>query len=58
MESIVAPPYQSAKSLFRDGGTRRTNTRHGRRNRKPIRGQVDDNTKALRGMLAVRTFTY
>lgn len=55
MESLVAPPFQSAKSLFRDGGTRRNNTR---RNRKRVGGQVDDNTKALRGMLAVRTFTY
>ncbi|BAK33451.1 hypothetical protein MLP_04370 [Microlunatus phosphovorus NM-1] len=55
MESIATPPFQSAKSLFRDGRTRRTNSRHGV---KPVRGQVDDNTKALRGMLRVQTFTY
>ena len=58
MESIVTPPFNSVKALSREDGTRRTNAHHGRRNRKAVRGQVDDNTRALRGMLAVRTFTY
>ncbi|MFT4165907.1 MAG: hypothetical protein QM650_11755 [Microlunatus sp.] len=55
MDSIVTPPFNSAKALSREGETRRASTR---RSRKPGRTQVDDKTKALRGMLAVRTFTY
>ena len=43
---------------FRAARTRRTNARNARRSQRPVHGQVDDNTKALRGMLSVQTVVY
>ena len=58
MESIVTRPFKAAESLSRPTRTRRTNSRHSRRDRKPAGVHVDENTKALRGMLSLQTVRY
>lgn len=60
----MAPPYDismeeiNMMETFRAARTRRTNARTARRGQRSAPVLVDDNTKALRGMVRLQSYTY